>query len=114
MLIPAVRRTAGQRHEPARVWGSSMFRDSPVWVCLIGLAAVPAARGEERRSVDFARDVRPILANRCFRCHGPKKQEGGLRLDSRRRAMQGGDTGLAIRPGKVAGELLRRITATGE
>jgi hypothetical protein len=31
--------------------------------------------------VDFVRDVRPILAEACFKCHGPDKQESGLRLD---------------------------------
>ena len=32
-------------------------------------------------SVTFNRDVRPILADACFSCHGPSKQKGGLRLD---------------------------------
>ena len=61
---------------------------------------------------DFARDIRPILA-RCIRCHGPKKQEGGLRLDLRRRTLAGSDTGPVIVPGRAAqSELLRRVTAT--
>src|SRR5262245_7766043 len=36
--------------------------------------------------IDFARDIRPILSNHCFKCHGPAKQEAGLRLDDRDRA----------------------------
>ncbi len=69
---------------------------------LASLASLPAAE------VDFARDVQPVLATKCVRCHGPRKQEGGLRLDLRSRARQGGDTGPAL--GKT-GELLRRVTS---
>src|SRR5437660_1180889 len=32
--------------------------------------------------IDFQRDVRPILANHCFKCHGPAQQKSGVRLDS--------------------------------
>ena len=61
-------------------------------VGLTVLFLLPVVRGEAAGpprpapGVDFARDVRPLLAERCVRCHGPKKQEGGLRLDLRRRA----------------------------
>jgi len=34
-------------------------------------------------TIDFARDIQPILAKNCLACHGPAKQRGGLRLDSR-------------------------------
>src|SRR5690606_16887578 len=37
--------------------------------------------------IDFARDVRPILARHCFECHGPGAQKAGLRLDDRERAI---------------------------
>jgi hypothetical protein len=64
--------------------------------------------------VDFARDVQPILQKNCFRCHGARKQEGGLRLDVRRRALAGGDTGPGIVPGKDGGEVLRRVASSHE
>ena len=77
---------------------------------LMTLAPATARAGE----TDFARDIRPILS-RCIRCHGPKKQKGGLRLDVRRRALAGGDTGPAIVPRRAAAsELLRRVTAQDE
>jgi len=57
--------------------------------------------------LDYARDVRPIFAKHCFRCHGPKEEEGGLRLDDRKRALEGGVSGaLAIVPGKSAESLV--------
>ena len=66
--------------------------------------------------VDFSREVKPILARRCFACHGPESGEGGLRLDSRETALAELDSGLlAIVPEDAEGsELIARITAEDE
>ena len=48
----------------------------------------------------FEARIRPILAANCFSCHGPKKQESGLRLDSRERLLQGTDAGPVVVPGQ--------------
>jgi len=48
----------------------------------------------------FEREVRPILVERCYECHGPEEQEASLRLDSRAYALKGGDTGPAFVPHK--------------
>lgn len=50
--------------------------------------------------VDFVRDVQPIFQRTCYSCHGAEKQEGGLRLDVRQRAVDGGDGGRVFIPGK--------------
>ena len=52
---------------------------------------------ENRAPVDFAREVRPILSDKCFQCHGPDsaKRKGDLRLDVREVALKGGDSGTA-------------------
>ena len=54
----------------------------------------------------FERKVRPILVEHCHKCHGPKKSESGLRLDSRDAMLQGGDSGPAIVPGNPEESLL--------
>src|SRR5690349_23394844 len=67
-------------------------------------------------AVNFARDVKPILARRCFSCHGPNKHEGGLRLDDPQAALAQLDSGLhAIVPGSLDNSaLIARVTAEDE
>src|SRR5258707_1378579 len=55
-----------------------------------------------RRTVDFSRDIRPILAMNCYSCHGPQKQKSDLRLDRKSAALRGGTEGPVIVPGKSA------------
>ncbi|MCA9173912.1 MAG: DUF1553 domain-containing protein [Planctomycetales bacterium] len=54
----------------------------------------------------FVQSVEPLLRAKCLSCHGPDKQEGGLRLDSLVAAIHGGDSGPAILPGDAAKSLL--------
>ena len=62
---------------------------------------------------DFDRDIKPILAQHCFKCHGPEKQKGGLRLDQKPSVLKGGDSGTpAIVPGnQVKSHLLKLVTS---
>lgn len=64
--------------------------------------------------VEFARDIQPLLARRCYSCHGPETQEAGLRLDDRAAATSALDSGsTAVVPGDAAAsELVARITST--
>ncbi|MBU6222238.1 MAG: DUF1553 domain-containing protein [Planctomycetes bacterium] len=83
---------------------------------LAAAALLPAGRTCLAEGPDFARDVRPILSNRCFKCHGPDDdhQEAGLRLDVREAALAELDSGTrAIVPGHPDdSELIARITST--
>ena len=82
-----------------------------VVACLAALAAsivtLPATplRADERLAF-FEEHVRPLLAVRCFSCHGPQAAHGGLRLDGLEAILRGGDTGPAIVPGDPAASLL--------
>src|SRR5260221_7240972 len=64
--------------------------------------------------VGYLRDVRPILANRCFKCHGPDLKKGGLDLQNRDSALKELKSGAhAVVPRKSAeSEMFRRISAT--
>jgi Protein of unknown function (DUF1553)/Protein of unknown function (DUF1549)/Planctomycete cytochrome C len=59
----------------------------------------------------FEARVRPILADKCFKCHGAQKQSNGLRLDSREAALKGGDSGPALVSGKPDESLLVKAVA---
>jgi len=54
----------------------------------------------------FEKEVRPLLVANCLKCHGPEKQKGGLRLDSRTTILSGGETGPAVVEGKPEESLL--------
>src|SRR3954449_2944046 len=86
--------------------------------CLFFACTIERTVSADGSKPDFLRDVRPILADNCFRCHGADEQsrEAGLRLDERESAVRGGDSG---EPAFVAGkpdssELVRRITSSDE
>lgn len=54
----------------------------------------------------FERHVRPVLVESCVKCHGPNKQEGSLRVDSREALLRGGDRGVAVTPSDPKQSLL--------
>lgn len=82
------------------------------FVCaLVGSVPIFAATAQ---SVDFQREIRPILSQNCFLCHGPDENDrkGGLRLDLREEATKPAKSGaIAIAPNQPdESELLKRIT----
>ena len=82
-------------------------------VVLALVGAIRMAAADDR--IDYLRQVKPVLAERCFSCHGALKQEGGLRLDTAASAIEGGDSGPAIEPGDPSASLLlERITSSDD
>ncbi len=66
-------------------------------------------------SVDYLRDVKPILKERCFACHGALKQESGLRLDTGKTIRQGGDGGAIVDvEAAESSSLIERISSHDE
>ncbi len=75
-------------------------------LCLAGcntalFAVEPTTKISAEQEKFFEAKIRPVLANSCYECHSAKKQQFGLRLDSRDALMKGGDSGSVLTPGKV-------------
>ncbi|MEY3548513.1 MAG: hypothetical protein RLZZ552_880, partial [Verrucomicrobiota bacterium] len=87
----------------------------PTLACL-SLAAGLTAADATNEPVRFNRDIRPLMSDTCFHCHGfdPKSRKGGLRLDLREEALKAGKSGeIAIVPGKPEeSEIIKRIFST--
>ncbi len=87
----------------------------PTLVCSFVAAGLLAADGTPE-PVRFNRDIRPMMSDTCFHCHGfdPKSRKGGLRLDIREEALKAGKSGeIAIVPGKPEqSEIIKRIFST--
>src|SRR5262245_12727979 len=83
-------------------------RLSPALLLGIGLLLAPARAQEtpataDRQGVEFfEKKIRPVLVERCYRCHGgdAAKVKGGLHLDTGDGLLRGGDSGPAVVPGE--------------
>lgn len=70
------------------------------WVAAVTLALPAAwAPAADPPKIDFAKQIRPIFAESCYKCHGAEKQKGKLRLDSPEAITKGGGEGKAIEAG---------------
>jgi hypothetical protein len=74
------------------------------------LTSTVAAQNSTQSTVDFVRDIQPILQNSCYECHGSQKTKAHLRLDSAAGILKGGETGSIVVPGRSEQSLIvRRI-----
>lgn len=75
---------------------------------LIGSLAGGKAWADEKTEAtpDFRKDVLPIFAEKCLRCHGAKRKGGKLDMRTLETMLTGGDTGPAIKPGAATQSLL--------
>ncbi len=81
---------------------SALAQEAPA----VGVAATAA-------SVDYLKQIKPLLAERCYACHGGLKQEGGLRLDTVELMLRGGDSGSVVAKAEPAkSPILRRVSST--
>ena len=87
---------------------------SAVPAFLLAMTALPARGVEPPAEQRFQTEVWPLLENSCLRCHGPEKQKGDLRLDSREAALKGGESGPALVPGKPSDSLLLKLARHAE
>src|SRR5690606_3061048 len=80
---------------------------------LLAVGSFSTAAAQEAAEVDYVRDIKPLLSRHCTECHGPAKQQAGLRLDAAALAVAGGDSGPAITPGQADQSRLF-LAVTGE
>jgi hypothetical protein len=121
--LPSPRPPCSAVHEGSLLMTVFSFRP---WCCgrvalalVLGALAPGAAAAADRLTPEqaefFEKEVRPLLAERCFDCHGGKKTRGGLKLTSRAGILQGGNTRPAAVPGRPDESLLiQAVRQTGD
>lgn len=94
-----------------------------VWLFLAGIAVanaqIPGSKAPPRKaraeSVNYYRDIEPILTENCVPCHQASMAAGGLRLDAPENVLQGGASGPGVVPGRAQRSLVyQRLTDTTE
>src|SRR5213594_1751536 len=79
--------------------------------CLLFIAIT----GRAASPVNFATEIQPLLQQHCFKCHGPEKQKGGLRFDTKTGAFKAGESGeMAIVPGDSGHSRLIKLVASAK
>ncbi|MFM8434565.1 MAG: DUF1549 domain-containing protein, partial [Planctomycetia bacterium] len=89
-------------------------RRSLLAMALVAMVAAATALAAEPAPLRFDRDIRPLLSENCYACHGPGQQEAGLRLDSAEEATRelGSGSRAVVAGDPAASEMIARITAT--
>jgi formylglycine-generating enzyme required for sulfatase activity len=83
----------------------------PIVLAVLGtLCTTVAPRAFAADTVDFNKQIKPLLESACLSCHGPEKPKGKLSLVTRAGALKGGDDGPALVPGKPTESLLYTST----
>jgi mono/diheme cytochrome c family protein len=87
--------------------------------CLLGLSVLQASllhadEAANPDNIDYLQHIKPLLARHCVQCHGTQKQQSGLRMDSGKAILAGGDSGPALVPKNTADSLLlQAVTGMG-
>ncbi|HRA89709.1 MAG TPA: hypothetical protein PK992_16595, partial [Planctomycetaceae bacterium] len=82
---------------------------------LLGVQLPADEIATEVKRVDYVRQIKPVLHERCYACHGALKQEAGLRLDTAQLVIKGGENGAIIDTQNVGeSPLLTRVTSHDE
>ena len=80
-------------------------------ICLV-LLTLAGPSSASAQAVSYTKDVHPILAERCYKCHGGEERKGGFSMVSRESFLLGGEFGPAVAPGKSAESLLVELVTS--
>ncbi len=85
------------------------------WLCAALAWGLGAGLTAAADSIDYVRQIKPLLIHRCSSCHGGLQQKSGLRLDTAALVRKGGDGGAIVVPGQAAkSRLIEIVTRTGD
>ncbi len=102
-------RRGGASSAPKKAAASCRTPKGPRRLLLTIALLVPSFLAAQ--SVDYLRDIKPVLAKNCYACHGAKMQQRGLRLDTAAAILKGSGSGPVVAPGKSAeSRLIQRVT----
>ena len=73
-----------------------------LWLYMVGYVFT----AQSWAAVDYLREVKPVLTEHCYKCHGARQQKSGLRLDTAALAIKGGENGPSLKPGQSATSLI--------
>ncbi len=85
------------------------IRSITTWMVLVAAGLATLDRGLGAQGVDYLRDVKPLLAHKCYACHGALKQQAGLRLDTGLSILKGGESGPSVIPKNPDDSLLIQV-----
>ncbi|MDB6052933.1 MAG: Protein of unknown function (DUF1553)/Protein of unknown function (DUF1549)/Planctomycete [Verrucomicrobiales bacterium] len=91
-------------------WLTVLFLLTSATTSLVGQSS-KSVTSATPSAVDFVKDIQPIFAERCYKCHGPTKQKSDLRWDFKESGLRGGKSGAAIQPGKASSSLLIQLVS---
>ncbi|MBI82159.1 MAG: hypothetical protein CMJ81_03095 [Planctomycetaceae bacterium] len=93
----------------------SLWMTGSVWLLLVASETCPGGAVQNVRPADsrtsdfFEKKIRPLLADKCWRCHGPLQQKSELRLDAPEHLAAGGTLGTVVTPGIPDKSLLIQV-----
>jgi hypothetical protein len=86
-----------------------------LFACKPAVAADPVPKPTSEQIEFFEKKVRPLLADNCYSCHGAKKQNGGLRLDTAAGLKAGADSGKVVIAGNPAtSKMIQAVKREGD
>lgn len=80
--------------------GSVLVAGATVFAADVDVSKLPPAATQT--GITFDKDIKPIFEKSCFKCHGPEKKKGDLRVDSLEATLKGGENGPNVVKGNSA------------